>query len=123
MSIIFRHPAAVINGLEVLIGTRCQSFFGHPSDQEGIEVALQSGVDILAHTTASGGPWSSSLVECLKTARVALIPTLTLWHTERKKESPDEFEKGMNTVVLLLLRAYSTRGGQILFATDVGYIE
>src|SRR6266481_5539778 len=54
--------------------------FAHPSNQEGIEVALQSGVDILAHTTPSGGPWSSSLVEHLKAAHVALIPTLTLWH-------------------------------------------
>jgi len=34
--------------------------FAHPSNQEGIEVAVQSGVDILAHTTPSGGPWSSS---------------------------------------------------------------
>jgi imidazolonepropionase-like amidohydrolase len=97
--------------------------FAHPSNQEGIDVALQSGVDILAHTTASGGPWSSSLVERLKTARVALIPTLTLWHTESKNEPPDEFEKGMNAVVLPQLRAYSASGGQILFGTDVGYIE
>jgi imidazolonepropionase-like amidohydrolase len=29
----------------------------------------------------------------------------------------------MNTVVLPQLRAYSARGGQILFGTDVGYIE
>jgi imidazolonepropionase-like amidohydrolase len=29
----------------------------------------------------------------------------------------------MNTVVLPQLRAYSTAGGQILFGTDVGYIE
>jgi len=43
--------------------------FAHPSNQEGIEVALQSGVDILAHTTPSGGPWSSSLVERLKAAQ------------------------------------------------------
>jgi imidazolonepropionase-like amidohydrolase len=97
--------------------------FAHPSDQEGIEVALQSGVDILAHTTDSGGPWSSSLVERLKTAHVALIPTLTLWHVESRNGSLEEFEKGMNTVVLPQLRAYSEAGGQILFGTDVGYIE
>ena len=97
--------------------------FAHPSNQEGIEVALQSGVDILAHTTPSGGPWSSSLVARLKAANVALIPTLTLWHVESKSEPPEEFEKGMNTVVLPQLRAYSEAGGQILFGTDVGYIE
>jgi imidazolonepropionase-like amidohydrolase len=96
--------------------------FAHPSNQEGIEVALQSGVDILAHTTPSG-PWSASLVERLKAAHVALIPTLTLWHVEMKREPPEEFEKGMSTVVLPQLRAYSSAGGQILFGTDVGYIE
>jgi imidazolonepropionase-like amidohydrolase len=96
--------------------------FAHPSNQEGIEVALQSGVDILAHTTPSG-PWSASLVERLKAAHVALIPTLTLWHVEMKREPPEEFEKGMSTVVLPQLRAYSAAGGQILFGTDVGYIE
>jgi imidazolonepropionase-like amidohydrolase len=52
--------------------------FAHPSNQEGMEVALQSGVDILAHTTPSGGPWSSSLVERMKAAHMALTPTLTL---------------------------------------------
>jgi imidazolonepropionase-like amidohydrolase len=40
-----------------------------------------------------------------------------------KNESPEEFEKGMNTVVLPQLRAYSEAGGQILFGTDVGYIQ
>jgi imidazolonepropionase-like amidohydrolase len=97
--------------------------FAHPSNQAGIEVALQSGVDVLAHTTPDGGPWSASLVERLKAANVALIPTLTLWHVESKNEPAAEFEKGMNTVVLPQLRAYSEAGGQILFGTDVGYTQ
>jgi imidazolonepropionase-like amidohydrolase len=97
--------------------------FAHPSNEEGIEVAVQSGVDILAHTTPSGGPWSSSLIERLKAGHMALIPTLTLWHVESPGASPEQFEKGMNTVVLPQLRAYSQAGGQILFGTDVGYIQ
>lgn len=97
--------------------------FAHPSNEEGVEVALQSGVDILAHTTPSGWPWPPSPVELLKSAHMALIPTLTLWHVESRGESPEEFEKGMNSVVLPELRAYSEAGGQILFGTDVGYIE
>jgi imidazolonepropionase-like amidohydrolase len=97
--------------------------FAHVSNEQGIEVALQSGVDILAHTTYSGGPWSSSLFERLKASHTALIPTFTLWHVESRNQSPEEFEKGMNSVVLPQLRAYSEAGGQILFGTDVGYIE
>ena len=96
--------------------------FAHPSNLEGIEVALQSGVDVLAHTSTDS-PWSSSLVERLRAANVALIPTLTLWHVVSKNIPPAEFEKGMNTVVLPQLRAYSEAGGQILFGTDVGFIE
>jgi imidazolonepropionase-like amidohydrolase len=99
--------------------------FAHPHNEEGVEVAVQSGVDILAHTTPSSGPWSLSLVKRLKAAHMALIPTLTLWHVASKQEneSREGFEKGMNTVVLPELRAYSEAGGQILFGTDVGYIE
>lgn len=97
--------------------------FAHPSNQEGLEVALQSGVDILAHTTPDGGPWSPALVERLKAAHVALIPTLTLWHVEFRGMSQADFEKGMNETALPQLRAYSQAGGQILFGTDVGYIE
>jgi len=97
--------------------------FAHPSNEEGIEVAIQSGVDILAHTTDSGGPWSAVLVERLKSANIALIPTLTLWHVESKGDSAEQFEKGMNAVVLPQLRDYSHAGGQILFGTDAGYID
>jgi len=97
--------------------------FAHPSNEQGIEVSLQSGVDILAHTTPSGGPWSSSLVERLKAAHVALIPTLTLWHVESRDIPSADFERGMNETALPQLRAYSEAGGQILFGTDVGYIE
>jgi imidazolonepropionase-like amidohydrolase len=97
--------------------------FAHPSNQEGIDVSLQSGVDILAHTTPTGGPWSVSLVQRMRAAHIALIPTLTLWHVESRNESPEEFEKQMNGVVLPQLRVYSEAGGQILFGTDVGYTE
>jgi imidazolonepropionase-like amidohydrolase len=64
-----------------------------------------------------------AFIERLKLAHMALIPTLTLWHVESRGASPEQFEKGMNTVVLPQLRAYSEAGGQILFGTDVGYIQ
>jgi len=97
--------------------------FAHPSNEQGIEVSLQSGVDILAHTTPEGGPWSPSLVERLKAAHMALIPTLTLWHVEFRGISSMDFEKGMTETALPQLRAYSQARGQILFGTDVGYID
>ena len=95
--------------------------FAHPSNEEGVELAFRSKVDILAHTTPSGGAWTSSLANRLTSAHMALVPTLTLWDVETGKR--EDFERGMNTVVLPQLRAFSEAGGQILFGTDVGYID
>jgi len=98
--------------------------FAHVSNNQGIEVALQSGVDILAHTSPMDDLWSSSFVQRLTAAHIALTPTLTLGDVEAKKRnvSPDEIEKGMGKAAQQL-KAFSQAGGQILFGTDVGYIE
>jgi imidazolonepropionase-like amidohydrolase len=97
--------------------------FAHVSNNQGIEVALQSGVDILAHTTPIDTPWSPSFARELTAAHMSLTPTLTLWEVESKKAnaSPDETEKWMSRAAQQL-QAFSQAGGQVLFGTDVGYI-
>ena len=57
-------------------------------------------------------------------AKVALIPTLKLWHDEAKREhkSPEDTEAWINAGVKQL-RAFVSTGGRILFGTDVGYID
>jgi imidazolonepropionase-like amidohydrolase len=98
--------------------------FAHVSNDQGIEVAVQSGVDILAHTTPGDDLWSSSFAERLTGAHMALTPTLTLWDVEAKKgnTSPDEIEKGMSRAAQQL-KAFCEAEGQVLFGTDVGYID
>jgi imidazolonepropionase-like amidohydrolase len=92
--------------------------FAHPSNRAGIEVCLKSGVDILAHTTPEDGPWPPELVQRIKAANMALIPTFTLF----ADISPDKNEEHMRPM-FEQLKAYSDAGGQILFGTDVGYID
>jgi len=96
--------------------------FAHVSNNQGIEVAIQSGVDILGHTTPVDDPWSPSFARCLVAAHLALTPTLTLWEVESRNSSPEELEKGMSKAAGQL-GAFSRAGGQVLFGTDVGYIE
>jgi imidazolonepropionase-like amidohydrolase len=96
--------------------------FAHVSNDQGIEVAVQSGVDILAHTPPADDLWSPAVAERLKTANMALTPTLTLWEVEYKGSDPNELKKGMGKAAQQL-KAFSQAGGQILFGTDVGYIE
>ena len=98
--------------------------FAHPSNAEGIEVAIESGVDILAHTAPMSGDWTPAFVERLKVAHLALIPTLTLFDVEAKKAkvSAEENEMWIKQAVQEL-KSYSDTGGQVLFGTDVGYID
>lgn len=98
--------------------------FAHPSNGKGIEIAVQSGVDVLAHPSTDGNPFTPELIQRMKTAHMALIPTLTLLDVEGKKGNmtPADIEKWINMAVQEV-KAYSDAGGQILFGTDVGYID
>jgi imidazolonepropionase-like amidohydrolase len=96
--------------------------FAHVSNNQGIEVAIQSGVDILAHTTPVDSAWTPSLVQRMVTAHMALTPTLTLWDFESKNGSPEDLEKWMSKAAEQL-GAFSKAGGQVLFGTDVGYTD
>jgi imidazolonepropionase-like amidohydrolase len=97
--------------------------FAHVSNNQGTEVAIQGGVDILAHTTPTDELWSPSFVQRLTAAHMALTPTLTLWDVVSKQSnnSPEEIEKGMGRAAQQL-GAFSRGGGQVLFGTDVGFI-
>ena len=96
--------------------------FAHVSNNQGTEVAIQSGVDILAHTTPTDDLWSPSFVHRLTAAHMALTPTLTLWEVVSPNATPGELEKGMSRAAQQL-GAFYQAGGQVLFGTDVGFIE
>lgn len=98
--------------------------FAHPSNAEGLEVSIRSGVDVLAHTAPMSGDWNPAFAERLKSHHMALIPTLTLFDVEAKKAkvSAEENEKWIKQAVQEL-KAYSDVGGQVLFGTDIGYID
>ena len=98
--------------------------FAHPTNQQGLDVALDSGVDILAHTANQGGPWGPALVARMKAQHVALIPTLSLFEVELAKEHlPPAATARMEALVQGQLRVFHAAGGQVLFGTDVGYTD
>jgi imidazolonepropionase-like amidohydrolase len=99
--------------------------FAHPTDLAGLNVAIDSGVDVLAHTTPDGRePWSPELVQRLKAHNMALIPTLSLWRVElQRNKAPEAALKPFMATAQQQLKAYADAGGQILFGTDVGYTD
>lgn len=98
--------------------------FAHPQNVEGVEVAIESGVDILAHTVPQSPPWTPEFVARLKRANMALIPTLTLFDFEARKGGlSDQDREGWLAQLVAELHAYSQAGGEILFGTDIGYTD
>jgi imidazolonepropionase-like amidohydrolase len=98
--------------------------FSHPSSIKGVELSLDSGVDILAHVSTFEGLWPSSLVQRMLAAHMSLVPTLTLFDVEAQKGklTPEE-SKQLVDLAVAQLRLYASAGGQILFGTDIGYID
>jgi imidazolonepropionase-like amidohydrolase len=97
----------------------------HPTDIEGINLAIESGVDILAHTTLGEGKtaWDDALIEQMLAGNMSVVPTLQLFGYELKRENTDPRIVGLAVDDLVgQVRAYSKAGGQILFGTDVGYM-
>jgi imidazolonepropionase-like amidohydrolase len=97
--------------------------FVHPSGSYGLETAIESGADVLTHTTPSTGPWSKTLITRMKQDHLSLIPTLKLWRVELEKAGtpPDIVQRFRDTAVSQL-QTYFEAGGQILFGTDLGYV-
>ena len=98
--------------------------FAHPQNSRGLETAIAAGVDVLAHTTPDSPEWTPSFVSRLRAARIALIPTLTLFDFEARTggESDQARERWLDKMVGEL-RTFQAGGGEVLFGTDVGYTD
>ncbi len=103
--------------------------FAHPGNLAGLNVAIDSGVDVLAHTTAEDGGgvpggWSAALIARMRAHNMAVTPTMTLLEVEAKKsgESAGDLARAI-AMITDEVRDYSNAGGQILFGTDVGYTD
>jgi imidazolonepropionase-like amidohydrolase len=96
--------------------------FAHPTTAAGLMASLKAGVDVLAHTTPQSGSWDDTVVDAMKRAGVALIPTLTLWKYELRHERVS-IGDGLTETAVGQLRKWTNAGGMILFGTDVGYMS
>lgn len=82
--------------------------FAHASNVAGLEVAIRSGVDVLAHPIDDTRGLTQRHLEQLIAHRVGVVPTLALFRGD--------------VDVIDELRGFARLGGDILFGTDVGYL-
>lgn len=99
--------------------------FAHPTSLPGLGLAVDSGVDIIVHTTlGEREPWQDDIVRTMVAKHVSVIPTFKLWYYELDKESvPPNVEDQLVGATLDELRKFRAAGGQVLFGTDVGYMH
>jgi len=113
----------LVRAITVAVHRHGKLVFAHPENDAGVNVALDGGVDILAHTAPSGTNWDEARVARMKRAGVTLIPTLSLFtKLGRTLGIPAPRIEKLISAPLQQLRAYSNAGGRIVFGTDLGFI-
>ncbi|APV52030.1 hypothetical protein BWI17_21575 [Betaproteobacteria bacterium GR16-43] len=98
--------------------------FAHPTTVEGVRLAAEYGVDVLAHVSPDHQEgWTPELIALLKSRNVAVTPTMKLFRIDPERQgAPPAVVKQLMDIAGKELGQYSRAGGTILFGTDVGYI-
>jgi imidazolonepropionase-like amidohydrolase len=90
--------------------------FSHPSNLPGTKVAIQSGVDILAHAPDDTAGIDDALLQAAVDRKIAMVPTLKMFATTVTTQS------AYLQPIYDLVRRFRALGGEVLFGTDVGYM-
>lgn len=90
--------------------------FSHPSNLAGTQVAIQAGVDVLAHAPDSTEGIDRALLATMVHQNMAMIPTLKMFGTT-VTTNPAYLDP-----IYAEVRQFHELGGQLIFGTDVGYM-
>jgi imidazolonepropionase-like amidohydrolase len=116
-------PAATIQAVTATAHNFNKLVFAHPQTDSGVVLAVQNGVDIIAHTTLHK-IWSDSLINEMVAKHISLTPTLKLYDfLMAQQHLPDSVINELMKPPLLELGKFLKMGGQVLFGTDVGYMS
>jgi imidazolonepropionase-like amidohydrolase len=94
-----------------------QLAFAHPSDLRGTQVAITSGVDVLAHAPSDATGIDDALLQSVIDHRMSMMPTLKMFATTAST-SPKFL-----LPIYAIVRRFHALGGDLMFGTDVGYME
>ena len=90
--------------------------FAHPSNLAGVQVAIDSGVDVLAHAADDTRGVDAKLLSTAIANNMAMIPTLKMFSTTVTKD-PHYMDP-----ICAEVQQFHQLGGTLLFGTDVGYM-
>jgi imidazolonepropionase-like amidohydrolase len=101
---------------------RGKPVFVHPNSSADILTAVHAGVDVVGHTTPMSGPWDTTVLDTMKEAGVALTPTLTIWRWYMRHDRSSAQDR-ITEAEVAQLRAWVSRGGAVLYGSDLGAID
>lgn len=90
--------------------------FAHPSNLAGMQVAIASGVDVLAHAADDTEGVDAALLQSAIKKNMAMIPTLKMFARTVRADS-DYMDP-----ICWEVNQFHQLGGTLLFGTDVGYM-
>ena len=96
--------------------SRNKIVFAHPSDLSGTTVAINSGVDILAHAPDATTGITPALFTEMVNRKMCMIPTLKMFATTASSD-PKYLDP-----IYAEVREFHNQGGTLIFGTDVGYM-
>ena len=94
--------------------------FVHPTNAQGMEIALEAGADVLAHAVEIAPDWNETTIARLKAEHISMIPTLHLFKGNLIAAALGRILT--RTDVVGEVGSYWRADGQILFGTDAGYL-
>lgn len=96
----------------------------HPTDVEGVRLALAVKADVLVHTIfEEEQPWPQDMLNELLSNGVTIAPTFKLLSYELQKEHvPDDVSRQLVARTVEQFKPFVDRGGKVIFGTDVGYM-
>lgn len=90
--------------------------FAHPSNLAGMQVAINSGVDVLAHAADDTRGVDEALLQSAINKNMAMIPTLKMF------ASTVTTDTHYMDPICAEVQQFHQLGGTLLFGTDVGYM-
>lgn len=90
--------------------------FAHPSNLAGMQVAINSGVDVLAHAADDTRGVDTALIQSAISKNMAMIPTLKMFASTVTTDSH------YMDPICAEVNQFHQLGGNLLFGTDVGYM-
>jgi imidazolonepropionase-like amidohydrolase len=90
--------------------------FAHPSNLAGMQVAINSGVDVLAHAADDTRGVDTALLQSAISENMAMIPTLKMFAGTVTTDSH------YMDPICAEVNQFHKLGGTLLFGTDIGYM-